>query len=430
MKAWDEFRASSQPARLRGRSPRPRTCWWRRCSSWCPSGSSSRTRFGEEDSYTFDVDRHGGRSIATARRSARPICETLRSLGLVGVITAVACVAIAFPTALALTRCGARTADPRSSAVMFPFVVSFTVRTYAWLGILRTGGPVADLTERLLGEPLVLAYRPGRDRDRDDPRLSGSCDPAALRGPRPDSGRGSRRRRRPGRPPVPAAAHCDRADGASWDHRGRSPWSAILAIGEFTVPAILGGGKTLLIGNVLAEQAGGDNQPLGAAVAVVLMLPGGADRSAGLPRAPSPWPHARWLAVTRRRIRWAPIWLGLILVFLYAPLARVVVNSLNTNEVGTSFDGFTLDWYRAAWNDETVRDSLQVSLVLAADRLGAVDRPRPGRGDRRTGERWAPPDGVAPPHGEPPAPAGGGHRCGHRRPASAARNSARLRLRW
>lgn len=69
--------------------------------------------------------------------------------------------------------------------------------------------------------------------------------------------------------------------------------------------------------------------------------------------------------MTRRRIRWAPIWLGLILVFLYAPLARVVVNALNTNELGTSFDGFTLDWYRAAWNDETVRDSLRVSLVLA-----------------------------------------------------------------
>jgi spermidine/putrescine transport system permease protein len=46
----------------------------------------------------------------------------------------------------------------------------------------------------------------------------------------------------------------------------------ILAIGEFTVPAILGGGKTLLIGNVLAEQAGGANRPLGGAIAVVLLV--------------------------------------------------------------------------------------------------------------------------------------------------------------
>jgi ABC-type spermidine/putrescine transport system permease subunit II len=66
-----------------------------------------------------------------------------------------------------------------------------------------------------------------------------------------------------------------------------------------------------------------------------------------------------------RRIRWAPIWLGLIVVFLYAPLVRVGLNSFNTNEIGTSFEGFTLDWYRAAWNDVTVRDSLRVSLVLA-----------------------------------------------------------------
>ena len=67
----------------------------------------------------------------------------------------------------------------------------------------------------------------------------------------------------------------------------------------------------------------------------------------------------------RRRARWAPIWLGLILLFLYAPLVRVGVNSVNSNQVGTSFDGFTLDWYRAAWDDTTVRDGLRVSLLLA-----------------------------------------------------------------
>ena len=69
--------------------------------------------------------------------------------------------------------------------------------------------------------------------------------------------------------------------------------------------------------------------------------------------------------MTRRRVRWAPVWLGLILLFLYAPLARVGVNSVNSNPVGTSFDGFTLDWYRAAWGDTTVRDGLRVSIVLA-----------------------------------------------------------------
>lgn len=68
----------------------------------------------------------------------------------------------------------------------------------------------------------------------------------------------------------------------------------------------------------------------------------------------------------RRRLGWAPVWLGLIGLFLYAPLARVAVNSFNVNEVGTSFDGVTLDWYRAAWNNVTVRDSLRVSLILAA----------------------------------------------------------------
>lgn len=69
--------------------------------------------------------------------------------------------------------------------------------------------------------------------------------------------------------------------------------------------------------------------------------------------------------MTRRRVRWAPIWLGIMLIFLYAPLVRVGINSVNSDELGTSFSGFTLDWYRAAWNNATVRQSLWVSLILA-----------------------------------------------------------------
>lgn len=47
--------------------------------------------------------------------------------------------------------------------------------------------------------------------------------------------------------------------------------AAILALGEFLIPTVLGGGKVLLLGTLLAEQAGGRNKPLGGAIAATLI---------------------------------------------------------------------------------------------------------------------------------------------------------------
>ncbi len=110
-----------------------------------PLGVLVAYSFGEQDTYTYDItitgtlDRYGevfGTTYATTFG---------RSL-ILGAITAAACLLIAFPTAWALTRIRGRARVIALFAVMFPFVVSFTIRTYAWLGILRSGGPVADLT--------------------------------------------------------------------------------------------------------------------------------------------------------------------------------------------------------------------------------------------------------------------------------------------
>ncbi len=62
---------------------------------------------------------------------------------------------------------------------------------------------------------------------------------------------------------------------------------------------------------------------------------------------------------------WSAIWLAVMLLFLYAPLARVGFNSININPTGSSFDGFTLQWYEAAWADVTVRTGLRTSILLA-----------------------------------------------------------------
>lgn len=58
--------------------------------------------------------------------------------------------------------------------------------------------------------------------------------------------------------------------------------------------------------------------------------------------------------------------LVLLLTLMYAPLAYIVVASVNSNPASSSWGGFTIDWYREAWRDVEVRDAVWVSLRLAA----------------------------------------------------------------
>lgn len=58
---------------------------------------------------------------------------------------------------------------------------------------------------------------------------------------------------------------------------------------------------------------------------------------------------------------------AVVLVVIYAPLALVLVNSFNTSR---SFswppDGWTTEWWNAAWDNQEVRDALGLSLQVAA----------------------------------------------------------------
>jgi spermidine/putrescine transport system permease protein len=57
--------------------------------------------------------------------------------------------------------------------------------------------------------------------------------------------------------------------------------------------------------------------------------------------------------------------LSLVLyVFLYLPLAVVIVSSVNATRFGTSWKGFTLVWYRSAFNNPQVIGALQNTVVL------------------------------------------------------------------
>ena len=70
--------------------------------------------------------------------------------------------------------------------------------------------------------------------------------------------------------------------------------------------------------------------------------------------------------------RWSglvEVWLrahtALVYSFLYLPIVVVVVFSFNANNLATIWTGFTLDWYRVAWEDDVVRAALQNSFSVA-----------------------------------------------------------------
>lgn len=55
----------------------------------------------------------------------------------------------------------------------------------------------------------------------------------------------------------------------------------------------------------------------------------------------------------------------LILVFLWTPVVMVMVFSFSTNKYGVAWDGFTLKWYAALFNNDAVKDALIRSLIIA-----------------------------------------------------------------
>lgn len=58
---------------------------------------------------------------------------------------------------------------------------------------------------------------------------------------------------------------------------------------------------------------------------------------------------------------------GLVLLVVYVPLGIVVVNSFNTSRSFTwPPSGWTTQWWKAAWHNTEVRDSLVLSLEVAA----------------------------------------------------------------
>ncbi len=58
-------------------------------------------------------------------------------------------------------------------------------------------------------------------------------------------------------------------------------------------------------------------------------------------------------------------YLGLVMAFLYAPIAVLIVFSFNSSKSRALWTGFTLDWYKRMFTNEVILSSLANTLIIA-----------------------------------------------------------------
>jgi spermidine/putrescine transport system permease protein len=196
----------------------------------------------------------------------------VRSIEYAGIST-LACVALGFPLAYWIARFGGKLRNIYLVLVIIPFLTSYLIRIYAWQVILQNNG----LLNRLLGDIGL-----GRDHVFLNHHfavilgLTYGFLPFMI---------------------LPLYASIERMDfalvEASYDlgHAKVSTFFRVIlptvapglvagillvfipAVGDFVTPQLLGGVRTQMIGNTIADQFGGSqNWPLGSAMSVLLML--------------------------------------------------------------------------------------------------------------------------------------------------------------
>lgn len=62
---------------------------------------------------------------------------------------------------------------------------------------------------------------------------------------------------------------------------------------------------------------------------------------------------------------WQDFYLAVIMVFLYAPIATMIVLSFNSSKSRTQWGGFTLRWYAQMFSSRNIMDALYNTLMIA-----------------------------------------------------------------
>lgn len=194
-----------------------------------------------------------------------------RSL-LIAAVATLLCLVAGFPLALFISRAGSRK-NIYLALVILPFWTSFLVRTYAWMFLLRDTGLINTLllSLGLIREPLPLLYN------------YGAVVLGLVHGYLPFM-------------VLPIYATLERLDRTLLEAAadlGAKPWSTLLRVvvplcapgiragavlvfipclGAYLTPDLLGGGKTILIGNLVENQfTKARDWPFGSAVSLALM---------------------------------------------------------------------------------------------------------------------------------------------------------------
>src|SRR5580693_382845 len=213
-------------------------------------------------------------SLESYRRLADPIYLGIlwRSFWIAGAAT-VLCLLLGFPLALFISRSGSRK-DLYLSLVILPFWTSFLIRTYAWMFLLRDTGLINTLLQALgfIRDPLPMLYNDGAvilglvygflpfmvlplyaTLERMDPSLAEAS--ADL---------GARPLQTLWRVTLPLCAPGIRAG---------SILVFVPCLGTYLTSDLLGGSKTILIGNLVQNQfTASRDWPFGAAASLALMV--------------------------------------------------------------------------------------------------------------------------------------------------------------
>ncbi len=69
--------------------------------------------------------------------------------------------------------------------------------------------------------------------------------------------------------------------------------------------------------------------------------------------------------MTQTSPRLLSIGCGAVYLFMYVPLLVLIVFSLTPTDYGVSWEGFTLKWYQAVFDNKNIQHALKISLMIA-----------------------------------------------------------------
>ncbi|HEY9100944.1 ABC transporter permease subunit [Chitinimonas sp.] len=228
--------------------------------------SKYKTVFGEVDAF-FE------KSWSEAKEESQYLVAYWNAIKL-AFFTMVLTLLIGYPIAYNIARSNEATRNTLLMLVMIPFWTSFLLRVYAWIGILKNNGVINNilLATGMINEPIEMLYTPGSV-------LLGMVYnylPFMI---------------------LPLYAHLVKLDSRLFEAAadlGAKPWTTffqitlplskagiiagcmmvfIPAVGEYVIPALLGGGDVVFIGNKLMDDFGANlDWPQASAVAVIMLV--------------------------------------------------------------------------------------------------------------------------------------------------------------